>query len=110
MLEKEIKKQMKGTKRFKLLANTYDVNDYPSGKRIRDLDTGKELTQEEAVSLLNRYWTLRKTHYREGQARINAFNRMIESLKCQDVPSWIIKELENALILPCDYEGVEDVK
>lgn len=103
MLEKEIKKQMKGTKRFKLLANTYDVNDYPSGKRIRDLDTGKELTQEEAVSLLNRYWTLRKIHYREGQARINAFNRIVDSLKGQ-VPDWIIKELETAQILECDYE------
>lgn len=46
---------------------------------------------------------LRFKNAREIQARVNAFNRIVDSLKGQ-VPDWIIKELETAQILECDYE------
>ena len=46
---------------------------------------------------------LRFKNAREIHARVNAFNRIVDSLKGQ-VPDWIIKELETAQILECDYE------
>ena len=49
---------------------------------------------------------LRFKNAREIQARVNAFNRIVDSLKGQ-VPDWIIKELETAQILECDYEEKE---
>ena len=50
--------------------------------------------------------TLRNKHWREIQARANAYNRIISSLE-DIIPQPMIEELRNAPLLDCDYEGVE---
>ena len=55
------------------------------------------------INECQRHKMLRFKNAREIQARVNAFNRIVDSLKGQ-VPDWIIKELETAQILECDYE------
>lgn len=50
--------------------------------------------------------TLRNKHWREIQARANAYNRIISSLE-EIIPQPMIEELRNAPLLGCDYDGVE---
>ena len=50
--------------------------------------------------------TLRNKHWREIQARANAYNRIISSLG-DIIPQPMIEELRNAPLLDCDYDGVE---
>lgn len=50
--------------------------------------------------------TLRNKHWREIQARANAYNRIISSLE-DIIPQPMIEELRNAPLLACDYDGVE---
>ena len=50
--------------------------------------------------------TLKNKHWREIQARANAYNRIISSLE-DIIPQPMIEELRNAPLLDCDYEGVE---
>ena len=50
--------------------------------------------------------TLKNKHWREIQARENAYNRIISSLE-DIIPQPMIEELRNAPLLDCDYEGVE---
>ena len=63
----------------------------------------QEKEYQELYNECQRHKMLRFKNAREIQARVNAFNRIVDSLKGQ-VPDWIIKELETAQILECDYE------
>ena len=63
----------------------------------------REKEYQELYNECQRHKMLRFKNAREIQARVNAFNRIVDSLKGQ-VPDWIIKELETAQILECDYE------
>ena len=63
----------------------------------------QEKEYRELYNECQRHKMLRFKNAREIQARVNAFNRIVDSLKGQ-VPDWIIKELETAQILECDYE------
>lgn len=63
----------------------------------------QEREYQELYNECQRHKMLRFKNAREIQARVNAFNRIVDSLKGQ-VPDWIIKELETAQILECDYE------
>lgn len=71
-----------------------------------EINEKREKEYQELYNECQRHKRLRFKNAREIQARVNAFNRIVDSLKGQ-VPDWIIKELETAQILDCDYEGVE---
>ena len=71
-----------------------------------EINEKREKEYQELYNECQRHKRLRFKNAREIQARVNAFNRIVDSLKGQ-VPDWIIKELETAQILECDYEGVE---
>ena len=67
------------------------------------------LIEEETLELKKdnqRQKTLKNKHWREIQARANAYNRIISSLENR-IPHHIVEELRNAPLLDCDYEGVE---
>ena len=68
-----------------------------------EINEKREKEYQELYNECQRHKMLRFKNAREIQARVNAFNRIVDSLKCQ-VPDWIIKELETAQILECDYE------
>lgn len=68
-----------------------------------EINEKREKEYQELYSECQRHKMLRFKNAREIQARVNAFNRIVDSLKGQ-VPDWIIKELETAQILECDYE------
>ena len=68
-----------------------------------EINEKREKEYQELYNECQRHKMLRFKNAREIQARVNAFNRIVDSLKGQ-VPDWIIKELETAQILECDYE------
>ena len=68
-----------------------------------EINEKQEKEYQELYNECQRHKMLRFKNAREIQARVNAFNRIVDSLKGQ-VPDWIIKELETAQILECDYE------
>lgn len=68
-----------------------------------EINEKQEKEYQELYNECQRHKRLRFKNAREIQARVNAFNRIVDSLKGQ-VPDWIIKELETAQILECDYE------
>ncbi|WP_405288916.1 hypothetical protein [Methanobrevibacter sp.] len=68
-----------------------------------EINEKREKEYQELYNECQRHKRLRFKNAREIQARVNAFNRIVDSLKGQ-VPDWIIKELETAQILECDYE------
>ena len=68
-----------------------------------EINEKREKEYQELHNECQRHKMLRFKNAREIQARVNAFNRIVDSLKGQ-VPDWIIKELETAQILECDYE------
>ena len=68
-----------------------------------EINEKREKEYQELYNECQRHKMLRFKNVREIQARVNAFNRIVDSLKGQ-VPDWIIKELETAQILECDYE------
>lgn len=68
-----------------------------------EMNEKREKEYQELYNECQRHKMLRFKNAREIQARVNAFNRIVDSLKGQ-VPDWIIKELETAQILECDYE------
>lgn len=68
-----------------------------------EINEKREKEYQELYNECQRHKMLRFKNAREIQARGNAFNRIVDSLKGQ-VPDWIIKELETAQILECDYE------
>lgn len=71
-----------------------------------EINEKREKEYQELYNECQRHKMLRFKNAREIQARVNAFNRIVDSLKGQ-VPDWIIKELETAQILECDYEEKE---
>ena len=71
-----------------------------------EINEKREKEYRELYNECQRHKMLRFKNAREIQARVNAFNRIVDSLKGQ-VPDWIIKELETAQILECDYEEME---
>lgn len=71
-----------------------------------EINEKREKEYQELYNECQRHKRLRFKNAREIQARVNAFNRIVDSLKGQ-VPDWIIKELETAQILECDYEEKE---
>lgn len=71
--------------------------------QLRHENEKREKEYQELYNECQRHKMLRFKNAREIQARVNAFNRIVDSLKGQ-VPDWIIKELETAQILECDYE------
>lgn len=71
-----------------------------------EINEKREKEYRELYNECQRHKMLRFKNAREIQARVNAFNRIVDSLKGQ-VPDWIIKELETAQILECDYEEKE---
>lgn len=71
-----------------------------------EINEKREKEYQELYNECQRHKMLRFKNAREIQARANAFNRIVDSLKGQ-VPDWIIKELETAQILECDYEEME---
>lgn len=71
-----------------------------------EINEKREKEYQELYNECQRHKRLRFKNAREIQARVNAFNRIVDSLKGQ-VPDWIIKELETAQILECDYEEME---
>lgn len=71
-----------------------------------EINEKQEKEYQELYNECQRHKMLRFKNAREIQARVNAFNRIVDSLKGQ-VPDWIIKELETAQILECDYEEKE---
>lgn len=68
-----------------------------------EINEKREKEYQELYNECQRHKMLRFKNAREIEARVNAFNRIVDSLKGQ-VPDWIIKELETAQILECDYE------
>ena len=68
-----------------------------------EINEKREKEYQELYNECQRHKRLRFKNAREIEARVNAFNRIVDSLKGQ-VPDWIIKELETAQILECDYE------
>lgn len=68
-----------------------------------EINEKQEKEYQELYNECQRHKMLRFKNAREIQARVNAFNRIVDSLKGQ-VPDRIIKELETAQILECDYE------
>ncbi len=68
-----------------------------------EINEKREKEYQELYNECQRHKMLRFKNAREIQARVNAFNRIVDSLKGQ-VPDWIIKELETAQIMECDYE------
>ena len=68
-----------------------------------EINEKREKEYQELYNECQRHKMLRFKNAREIKARVNAFNRIVDSLKGQ-VPDWIIKELETAQILECDYE------
>ena len=68
-----------------------------------EINEKREKEYQELYNECQRHKMLRFKNAREIQARVNAFNRIVDSLKGQ-IPDWIIKELETAQILECDYE------
>lgn len=68
-----------------------------------EINEKREKEYQELYNECQRHKMLRFKNAREIQVRVNAFNRIVDSLKGQ-VPDWIIKELETAQILECDYE------
>ena len=68
-----------------------------------EINEKREKEYQELYNECQRHKMLRFKNAREIQARVNAFNRIVDSLKGQ-VSDWIIKELETAQILECDYE------
>lgn len=68
-----------------------------------EINEKREKEYQELYNECQRHKRLRFKNAREIQARVNAFNRIVDSLKGQ-IPDWIIKELETAQILECDYE------
>lgn len=97
-----------------LLENSMDGTEVVEALNRQDrvIDAQAEINEkrkkeyQELYNECQRHKMLRFKNAREIQARVNAFNRIVDSLKGQ-VPDWIIKELETAQILECDYEEME---
>ena len=94
-----------------LLENSMDATEVVEALNRQDrvidaqaaINEKQEKEYRELYNECQRHKMLRFKNAREIQARVNAFNRIVDSLKGQ-VPDWIIKELETAQILECDYE------
>ncbi|MBO7444535.1 MAG: hypothetical protein J6T69_06925 [Methanobrevibacter sp.] len=97
-----------------LLENSMDATEVVEALNRQDrvidaqaaINEKQEKEYRELYNECQRHKMLRFKNAREIQARVNAFNRIVDSLKGQ-VPDWIIKELETAQILECDYEEKE---
>lgn len=91
-------------KRFDSFENKQEMYDLLEKQAIiiEDLEKENELLKKDN----QRQKTLKNKHWREIQARANAYNRIISSLE-DIIPQPMIEELRNAPLLDCDYEGVE---
>ena len=91
-------------KRFDSFENKQEMYDLLEKQAIiiEDLEKENELLKKDN----QRQKTLKNKHWREIQARVNGYNRIISSLENR-IPHHIVEELRNAPLLDCDYEGVE---
>lgn len=91
-------------KRFGSFENKQEMYDLVEKQAIiiEDLEKENELLKKDN----QRQKTLKNKHWREIQARVNGYNRIISSLENR-IPHHIVEELRNAPLLDCDYEGVE---
>ena len=105
----QLKKENRELNSIKKFAEKNGINIFLIDEAFRKCwkDNGKLFEENELLKQDNqRQKTLRNKHWREIQARANAYNRIISSLENR-IPHHIVEELRNAPLLDCDYEGVE---